>query len=89
MLREHCAAVGRDPADIVHSQATWISIVEGEAPLTRWHDLHIVAGTADDVTREMLAFREAGVEHFQIRFMDYPSPVGLERFATKVMPRLV
>ena len=88
VLADHCAAVGRDPAEIIHSQVAWISVEEDASRATRWEDLHIIAGTPDDVTRELEAFREAGVEHFQVRFMDYPSPAGMERFVTTVMPRL-
>ena len=89
VLAEHCAAVGRDPAEIVHSQATWISVEDDADRVVRWDDLHIVAGSPDAVTRELEAFRDAGVQHFQIRFMDYPNPAGLERFACRVLPRLV
>ena len=89
VLADHCAVVGRDPADIVHAQVTWISVEEDSARAERWDHLHIVAGDPDEVTRELEAFGTAGAEHFQIRFMDYPSTAGLERFVTKVMPRLV
>jgi alkanesulfonate monooxygenase SsuD/methylene tetrahydromethanopterin reductase-like flavin-dependent oxidoreductase (luciferase family) len=89
VLAEHCAAVGRDPAEIVHSQVVWISVEDDSARAIRWDHLHIVAGNPDEVTRELEAFRDAGVHHFQIRFLDYPNPAGLERFATKVMPRLL
>ncbi len=88
VLAEHCAAVGRDPAEIVHSQMTWISVEDDSARATRWDHLHIVAGNPDEVTRELEAYRDAGVQHFQLRFMDYPSPAGLERFVGKVLPRL-
>ncbi len=88
VLAEHCAAAGRDPDDIVNAQVTWISIEEASAKATRWDHLHIVAGNPDEVTRELEAFRDAGADHFQIRFMDYPSTAGLERFISKVMPRL-
>ena len=88
VLAEHCRAVGRDPADIVHSQATWISVEEESARATRWEDLHIVAGDPDEVARELRAFRDAGVQHFQIRFMDYPDPAGMERFVARVLPHL-
>jgi alkanesulfonate monooxygenase SsuD/methylene tetrahydromethanopterin reductase-like flavin-dependent oxidoreductase (luciferase family) len=88
VLARHCESVGRDPAGIVNSQATWVSIEEDSAHAARWDSLHIVAGNPDEVTRELEAFRDAGVQHFQIRFMDYPSTAGMERFIDKVMPRL-
>ena len=89
ILDEHCAAVGRDPAEIVRTQVAWVSVEEDSADAVRWEKLHIVAGDPDEVTRELLAFREAGVEHFQVRFMDYPNPAGMRRFVEKVMPRLL
>jgi alkanesulfonate monooxygenase SsuD/methylene tetrahydromethanopterin reductase-like flavin-dependent oxidoreductase (luciferase family) len=89
VLAGHCEAVGRDPNDIVRSQATWISVEEDSSCATRWDDLHIVAGNPDEVTRELEAFRDAGVQHFQVRFMDYPGTAGMERFITRVLPRLV
>ena len=49
----------------------------------------MVAGDVEEVTRELLEFLDAGVDHFQIRFMDYPSEGGMERFVQEVMPRLV
>lgn len=88
VLRDHCAAVGRDPSTITNAQVTWISVEEDSAKATRWDNLHIVAGNPDEVTRELEAFRDAGVQHFQIRFMDYPNPAGMERFISEVMPRL-
>jgi alkanesulfonate monooxygenase SsuD/methylene tetrahydromethanopterin reductase-like flavin-dependent oxidoreductase (luciferase family) len=88
VLADHCGAVGRDPAEIVHAQVVWVSIEDDPARLIRWDNLHLVAGSPDQVTRELEAFREAGVRHFQVRVMDYPSPAGLERFARRVMPRL-
>ncbi len=89
ILDEHCAAVGRDPAEVVRSQVAWVSVEEDSADAVRWEKLHIVAGDPDEVTRELLRFREAGVEHFQVRFMDYPNPAGMRRFVDKVMPRLL
>ena len=88
VLSDHCAAVERDPAEIVHSQVTWISMREATADARRWDGLHLVAGTPEEVTSELEAFRVAGVDHFQIRFMDYPSSAGMERFISKVVPRL-
>lgn len=89
VLDGHCRDVGRDPTTIVRSQATWISIEEDPQRVVRWPDLHIVAGSPDDVTRELEAFRDAGVQHFQIRFMDFPETAGLERFVTRVLARLL
>jgi alkanesulfonate monooxygenase SsuD/methylene tetrahydromethanopterin reductase-like flavin-dependent oxidoreductase (luciferase family) len=88
VLAEHCAAVGRPPDAIQRAQVAWVSIEDDPERVVRWDKLHIVAGTPDEVTRELEEFRAAGVAHFPIRFLDYPDPAGLERFVTKVMPRL-
>lgn len=88
VLADHCAAVGREAAAILRSQVVWISVEERTADAVRWPDLHIVSGDADEVTGELLAFRQAGVEHLQIRFMDYPRTAGFERFVERVLPRL-
>ena len=88
VLADHCAAVGRDPAEIVHSQPAWISVEEDPARAVRWPSPYIVAGTSEEVTRELRAFRDAGVRHFQVRFLDYPSPAGFERFVARVLPAL-
>ena len=88
ILDEHCRDVGRDPASIVRSQVTWISVEDDPAAAVRWPELHIVAGSPDSVATELLRFRRAGVDHFEIRFMDFPATAGLERFAERVVPRL-
>jgi alkanesulfonate monooxygenase SsuD/methylene tetrahydromethanopterin reductase-like flavin-dependent oxidoreductase (luciferase family) len=88
LLTERCSAIGRDPAEIVHTQIVWVSVEDDSSQVVRWDNLHIVAGSPDDVARELIEFREAGVRHFQVRFMDYPSTLGFERFIARVMPRV-
>ena len=89
VLDEHCAAVGRDPSEIVRSQVAWISVEDDPSRALRREKPHVVSGDPDGVTRELLAFVAAGARHFQIRFMDYPETAGMERFVEKVMPRLL
>jgi len=89
VLDRHCAAVGRDPGTIVRAQSTWISVDEDAARIVRWPDLHIIAGTVAEVARELGDFIAAGVDHFAIRFMDYPDTAGFNRFVEQVLPRLV
>jgi alkanesulfonate monooxygenase SsuD/methylene tetrahydromethanopterin reductase-like flavin-dependent oxidoreductase (luciferase family) len=88
VLDERCAAIGRDPATIVRSQVAWISVEDDRAWTVRWQDLHIVAGSPAEVADELIAFRNAGVDHFQLRFMDFPSTDGVCRFVDRVLPRL-
>ncbi len=88
ILDAHCAAVGRDPRQIVRSQVIWLSVEDDPGRVVRWPDLHIVGGTPDEVAAELRAFIAAGAEHFQVRFMDYPDPAGMERFVRCVAPRI-
>jgi alkanesulfonate monooxygenase SsuD/methylene tetrahydromethanopterin reductase-like flavin-dependent oxidoreductase (luciferase family) len=87
-LDRHCRDLGRDPATVIRSQVVWISIADAETEAIRRPDLQIVAGSADDVADELLRFRRAGVDHLQIRFMDFPSTAGIEQFVGRAMPRL-
>jgi alkanesulfonate monooxygenase SsuD/methylene tetrahydromethanopterin reductase-like flavin-dependent oxidoreductase (luciferase family) len=88
VLNQHCAALGRNPSQITRSISTWISIAEDSAQAARWDNLHITAGNPDEVTMQLEAYRAAGVQHFQLRFIDYPRSTGLELFLSKVLPRL-
>lgn len=88
VLDDHCRAVGRDPGTITRSQVTWISLADDPPQAGEWPDVHIVAGKADAVASELLRFRRAGVDHFQVRFMDFPATRGFSTFADQVLPRL-
>ena len=72
----------------MRAQVAWVSVEEDLARAVRWPDLHIVAGNPDEVCAELNGFLEAGVEHFMLRFMDYPRTDGIERFIERVLPRL-
>lgn len=88
VLAQHCHDVGRDPAEILHSYYAIVSMSEDGDKVQRNEDPHFVAGTPDDVTRELEQFLPLGVKHMQIRFTDFPSSNGLELFIKKVLPRL-
>ena len=88
VLERHCRALGRDPQTLTRAQVAWISVEDDPARVVRWPDLHIVAGSAQDVAAELIAFRRAGVDHFPLRFMDFPATDGLARFTRDVLPRL-
>lgn len=88
VLDRHCDAVGRDPDEIIRSQVVWVSLGRDDKVVDQLSGLHLVRGTPDDVTREFEKFRAVGVEHFQVRFLDFPNRQGIESFAEEVMPRL-
>jgi alkanesulfonate monooxygenase SsuD/methylene tetrahydromethanopterin reductase-like flavin-dependent oxidoreductase (luciferase family) len=88
VLDGHCRSLGRDPGTVLRSQVVWVALDPEATAAARWPDVHIVAGSERQVTDELLRFRRAGVEHLQIRFMDFPSTRGIERFAERVLPAL-
>jgi alkanesulfonate monooxygenase SsuD/methylene tetrahydromethanopterin reductase-like flavin-dependent oxidoreductase (luciferase family) len=88
VLDGHCRDVGRDPASVVRAQVTWIGFLDGGERPRDWPDVPIVSGSAESIARELVAFRRAGADHFQIRFMDFPSPDGMKRFTDEVLPVL-
>ena len=90
VLADHCAAAGprprRDrprPGRLGQHRAT-----TRRAPSAGTTSI-IVAGTSDQVTRELEAFREAGASSTS-RSASWTTPTaGFERFVGRVMPRLV
>lgn len=88
VLDAHCRSIGRDPATIVRSQVVWIGLDPDPGEAARWPDVHIVAGSDAEVTDQLVRFRRAGVDHLEIRFMDFPSMRGIERFIERVLPPL-
>ena len=88
VLDEHCRAVGRDPGTVTRSQVAWIALQPGSQPVASPPGVHVVSGTADEVTDELVAFRRAGADHFQLRFMDFPRTAGFDLFVDRVLPHL-
>ncbi len=94
-LRGHCEAVGRDYDSIVK---TWGNECVAVAP-SREAALRIaqaspfydpssaLVGTPDEVAAQLRRFTEAGVEHFILRFADYPRTDGARLFMQEVLPR--
>lgn len=93
-LREHCEAVGRDYNTIVktwgheclavahtHEQA------EALARASQFWNENAIYGTPDEVAAKLQGFVDLGVQHFILRFADFPNPDGALLFAREVMPR--
>jgi alkanesulfonate monooxygenase SsuD/methylene tetrahydromethanopterin reductase-like flavin-dependent oxidoreductase (luciferase family) len=94
-LRGHCLEVGREYDQIVK---TWLSDCVAIAPT---HDQAVrlaqtspfydpatsVVGTPDEVAGHLQRFVQLGVEHFILRFVDYPKTDGAKLFAREVKSR--
>ena len=94
-LRDHCQAVGRDYNSIVKTWAIeCVSVADTEAAaieIARSNSLYdqqtAIVGTPDQVEAKLQRFTEMGVEHFIIRFADFPKTDMAKMFAKEVAPR--
>ena len=96
VLRGHCEQVGRDYNSIVK---TWANEVVAVAPT---HDAAVkmaqaslfynpdaaLVGTPDEVTAQLQRFVDVGVEHFILRFADFPHNDSAAMFVREVLPRM-
>lgn len=95
VLRNHCDDVGRNYDDIVKTWATdCVAIasshtaaiqVAQSSPL--YDPATSVVGTPDEVAAHLQRFVDLGVEHFIIRFADFPKVDGVKLFIEEVLPR--
>ena len=88
-LKRHCEDVGRNYDEIKKTYYGFVSIKEEEQEPRDRPGLHIVQGTPDEVESELREFIDLGVEHFMVRFIDFPELDGAELFLEKVLPALV
>ena len=94
VLRQHCAAVGRDYEEIVKTwSAEAVAVAETEAEAQRIAaaspcNENSIIGTPPQVAEQLQAFVDLGVSYFIVRPLDFPSTEGIETFAREVMPRL-
>jgi F420-dependent oxidoreductase-like protein len=79
ILDEHCAAVGRDPAEIERTtlQDVRLALAPGER-----------GETPGQVVERMGDLADAGAEHVIVDLKAVHEPARLEAFATDVLPRL-
>jgi alkanesulfonate monooxygenase SsuD/methylene tetrahydromethanopterin reductase-like flavin-dependent oxidoreductase (luciferase family) len=93
VLGEHCRAVGRNPADIRKTYcsecvavAPTRSEVERALAESPFGESNTLAGTPEECASEIRAFAGLGVEHFILRFPDFPRTEMAERFIREVLP---
>jgi alkanesulfonate monooxygenase SsuD/methylene tetrahydromethanopterin reductase-like flavin-dependent oxidoreductase (luciferase family) len=96
VLRGHCEAVGREYDKIVKTWAAECVAVATSAQEARrlaeaspFHTPGLsIIGTPDEVSEQLRRFADVGVEHFILRFADFPRTDGASLFAEEVIPRL-
>jgi alkanesulfonate monooxygenase SsuD/methylene tetrahydromethanopterin reductase-like flavin-dependent oxidoreductase (luciferase family) len=96
VLRGHCEAVGRDYGSIVKTWAmdgVAVALSAQEAQRiaeasTFYTPGSALVGTPEELSAQLRRFTALGVEHFILRFSDFPSPDCAQLFAEEVIPRL-
>lgn len=94
VLRQHCAAVGRDYDEIVKTwSAEAVAVAETETEAQRIaeaspYNENSIIGTPTRVAEQLQAFIDLGVRYLIVRLLDFPDTQGIEMFAREVMPRL-
>ncbi|WP_160145595.1 LLM class flavin-dependent oxidoreductase [Dictyobacter aurantiacus] len=86
ILRQHCRHVGRDFSEITLSYLSTISVSDDPARVKRNPNKHFIAGSSEEVIRELEQFRSIGVSHFMFRILDVES---LQHFVAHVVPHFV
>lgn len=85
VLREHCAAIGRDLAEISLTYYGHVDVPDDPATFPPRQDIYVLGPTSDDVASQLRPFIDLGVRHIMI----HPtSLVSLRRFCDDVIPQL-
>lgn len=94
VLRQHCAAVGRNYDEIVKTwSADAVAVAETEAEAARIaaaspYSNNTIMGTPAQVAEQLQRFLDLGGEYLIVRLLDFPGTAGMELFVQEVLPRL-
>ncbi len=95
VLKGHCSDLGRNYDQIVK---TWLTDCVAVAPSHNkaeqiaqssplYNPIESIVGTPDEVAAQLQRFIDLGVQHFILRFADFPITDGARLFADEVIPR--
>jgi len=95
VLRQHCQQIGRDDRGIVK---TWLCDCVAIAPTAEaarrlahaspfYEPGESIVGAPDEVADQLRRYADLGVQHFMLRFADFPGTEGARLFAGEVIPR--
>ena len=98
VLREHCAAVGRDYDSIVKTGSiSVVAVAPSRADARRMAEAtpfynaaapSAAVGEPGDVAEQLRRYADLGMGHLIVRFADFPRPDGAMRFVEQVLPLL-
>jgi len=94
---KNIARESADPAEIVKTLANIVAIaktreearaIASKSPFINMENTeNYIIGSPDEVAEKLLEYTELGVEHFILRFVDFPKTDGAKLFAEKVVPQ--
>ena len=98
LLREYCRSIGRDFREIKPTLGVFVAIgdsreesqsIAKKSPFTTYFPpSKCIVGDPDDIAERLGEMIKVGVEHFIIRFLDFPEKKGARLFANKVISKL-
>jgi alkanesulfonate monooxygenase SsuD/methylene tetrahydromethanopterin reductase-like flavin-dependent oxidoreductase (luciferase family) len=89
ILKKHCADAGRDFGAITKSLWAYVSLTrDGVRPPPIRGNRYVIYGTPAAVRAVLQRFVDLGVQHFMLRFMDFPDVRGASLFLDEVLPYL-
>ena len=96
ILESHCGRIGRKPEEIKKTLGNIVAIAESpeeakriavESPFSNLGNVeNFIIGDPKTVAEKISEYVELGVEHFILRFLDFPKTSGAKLFAEKVIP---
>lgn len=87
VLAGHCREVGRPLEQVRRTYYAFLAIRrDGAAPEPR-PGVHVISGTPEVVADELQRFSALGIDHFMLRFADFPDESGMGLFLSEVWPR--
>lgn len=96
VLEDHCEKIGRNPEEIKKTLANIVAIAKTteearriaiESPFINVENMeNFIIGDPDAVAEKISEYTELGMEHFILRFLDFPKTDGAKLFAEKVIP---
>ena len=96
VLEENCRKEGRNPSEIVKTLANMVAIAKTDKEswnlasrsqfIEKGKEENYIIGDPDAITEKLTNYTKLGVEHFILRFVDFPNTDGAKLFAKEVIP---